>query len=171
MKVGERRSDVESELESEDPIQVDDMIFSEEEESLELVVTSVERRDPVAMSAGDEQEAERRAEVPMPRKRATSADAVSKREAKRTRSPRPSVASPVSSPPAVDAAEQARRSEEQASTRVSLGPVLARDSWWEDAPPTALVDASRAEGRGDSQAGQEPIGMTLPPAEARGRWS
>ena len=33
VKVRERRSDVESELESEDPTEVDDMIFSEEEES------------------------------------------------------------------------------------------------------------------------------------------
>jgi len=33
MKARERKSDVKSELESEDPIEVDDMIFSEEEES------------------------------------------------------------------------------------------------------------------------------------------
>ena len=33
LKARERRSDIESELESEDPIEVDDMIFSEEEES------------------------------------------------------------------------------------------------------------------------------------------
>ena len=54
MKAGERRSDVESELESEAPTEVDDMIFSEDEESREVVVTSAERRDPAAMSAGDE---------------------------------------------------------------------------------------------------------------------
>ena len=105
MKAEEHRSDVESELESEDPIDVVDMVFSEEEESREVVVTSVERRDPTAMSAGDEQEVERRAVVPMPRKRVASTDAVGEWEAKRTRSPRPSVASPVSSPPAADAVE------------------------------------------------------------------
>ena len=33
MKAGENKSDVESELESEDPTDVDDMVFSEEEES------------------------------------------------------------------------------------------------------------------------------------------
>ena len=55
MKARERRSDVESELESEDPTEVDDMIFSEEEESREVVVTSMERRDSAAMSAGNEQ--------------------------------------------------------------------------------------------------------------------
>ena len=57
VKAGERRSNVESELTSEDPTDVDDMVFSEEEESWEVVVTLAERRDPTAMSAGDEQEA------------------------------------------------------------------------------------------------------------------
>ena len=33
MKAGERKSDVEAELESEDPTDVDDMVFSEEEGS------------------------------------------------------------------------------------------------------------------------------------------
>ena len=33
MKAGENKSDVESELESEDPTDVDDMVFSKEEES------------------------------------------------------------------------------------------------------------------------------------------
>ena len=55
MKVGERKSDVEAELESEDPTDVDDMVFSEEEGSQEVVVTSTVRRNPVAMSVGDEQ--------------------------------------------------------------------------------------------------------------------
>jgi hypothetical protein len=62
-----RRSDVESELASEDLTDVDDMVFYEEEESREVVVTSAEHRDPVAMSAGDELEAKLRAAVPMPR--------------------------------------------------------------------------------------------------------
>ena len=44
MKAGERRSDVESELTLEDPTDVDDMVFSEDEESCEVVVTSAERR-------------------------------------------------------------------------------------------------------------------------------
>ena len=104
MKAGERKSDVESELESEDPTNMDDMVFSEEE-SLEVVLTSMEHHDPAAMSAGDEQEAERRAVVLAPRKCAASVDAVDEREAKWMRSPRPLVASSVPSPPAVDAAE------------------------------------------------------------------
>ena len=57
VKARERKSDIEAELESEDPTDVDDMVFSEEEGSWEVVVTSAERRDPAAMSAGDEQEA------------------------------------------------------------------------------------------------------------------
>ena len=54
MKVGERKSDIESELESEDPMDVDDMVFSDEEESREVIVTSVEHRDPAATSTSDE---------------------------------------------------------------------------------------------------------------------
>ena len=103
------------------------MIFSEEEESREVAVTSVEHRDPMAMSAGDEQEEENHTVVPMPRKRAASADAIGEREAKRTRPPRRSVASPVLSPPAADAAEQGERFEEWASTRASPGSVPKRD--------------------------------------------
>ena len=54
MKAGERKSNVESELELEDPMEVDDMVFFEEEQSREVVVTSVVRRDPATMSANDE---------------------------------------------------------------------------------------------------------------------
>ena len=76
MRAKERRSDVESELVSDDPMDLDDMVFSDEEESQEVVVTSAVRRDPTAMSAGEEQEAARHAEVPASRKRATSTDAI-----------------------------------------------------------------------------------------------
>ena len=103
------------------------MIFSEEEESREVVATSMERRDLVVASAGDEQEVERHGDVPTPRKHAVSVDAVSEWEAKRTRSPPPLVVSPVSSPPAVGTAEQARRSEERVHTHTSSGPALACD--------------------------------------------
>jgi hypothetical protein len=128
VKVEENKSDIESKLESRDPTDVDDMVFSEEEESWEVVVTSVECCDPMAMSAGDEQEAERRAVVPMPRKHVTSVDTIDGWEAKRTWSPCPSVASLVLSSPIVDVAEQVRWSKEQACTRASLGPVPACDS-------------------------------------------
>ena len=54
VKAREHRSDVKSELESEDPADMDDMVFSEDEESQEVIVTTAEHRDPTAMSAGDE---------------------------------------------------------------------------------------------------------------------
>ena len=54
MKAGENKSDVESELVSEVPTEVDDMIFSEEEESREVIMTSMERHDPMVMSASGE---------------------------------------------------------------------------------------------------------------------
>ena len=61
----ENRSDVESELESEDSTEVgDDMIFSKEEEGREVVLTSAERHDPVAVFASGEQEVERCGDVP-----------------------------------------------------------------------------------------------------------
>ena len=60
---------------------VDDMVFSEEEESREVVVTSAEPRDPVATFAGDEQEAAWCAVASTPRKRAASADVIGERAA------------------------------------------------------------------------------------------
>ena len=54
VKAGENKSDVESELELKDPTDVDDMVFSKEEESREVIVTSTEHHDPTAMFAGDE---------------------------------------------------------------------------------------------------------------------
>jgi len=44
VKARERRSDIESDLQSEDPTDVDDMVFSKEEESWEVVVTLAECR-------------------------------------------------------------------------------------------------------------------------------
>ncbi|XP_066375092.1 protein gar2-like [Miscanthus floridulus] len=144
VKAGERKSDVESELESVDPTDVDDMVFSEEEEIREVVVTSVERRDPTTMSASDEQEAARRAVASAVRKRTASANAIGERAAKRTRSPCPLVASSVPSPLVADAAEQAGRSEEQTGTCASLGQVTTRDSQPGEAPP-ALDAVEQAE--------------------------
>ena len=89
MRAEERRSDVESELASDDPTDVDDMVFSDEEESQEVVMTSAGRHGPAMPSSGDEQEATRRAVVPASRKRTASADIVGERAVKRTRSPRP----------------------------------------------------------------------------------
>ena len=139
--------------------------------------------------------------VPASRKRVASADVIGERAAKRTRSPCPLIASLVSSLPVVDVAEQGRRSEERTSTRSWPGSVTARDLppgtalpavdaveqagrseeqtgacaphdlQSADVLPVALVGESRAGGRGDPQVGQEPVGMTLPPAEVRERGS
>ena len=128
MKARERKSDVEAKLELEDPTDVDDMVFPEEEGSQEVVVTSVERRDLTAMSAGDEHEAARRAVAIAPRKHVASADAVGERVAKQMRSPRPLATSSVPSSPMGDMAEQVGWSEERTSTRVLPGPVPASDS-------------------------------------------
>jgi len=128
MKTRERRSDVESELTLDDPpIDLDDMVFSDEEGSWEVVVTLAERRSPAAMSAGGEQEAARRAVVPASRKRVASADVIGEWAAKRTRSPRPLVASSVPSSSVVDVAERAGRSEEWSGARAATGPVPTPD--------------------------------------------
>ena len=63
---------------------MDDMVFSEEEESREVVVTSAEHRGPRATSVGDEREVARRVVASMPRKRAASVDAIGEWVAKRT---------------------------------------------------------------------------------------
>ena len=101
------------ELESEDPTEMgDDVISSEEEGGREVIVTSVERCEPMAASAHGGREVERCGDVLTPRKHAVSSDAVDEWEAKRTWSSCPSEASPALSPPAPGMAGQARRSEE-----------------------------------------------------------
>ena len=55
MRAEERRRDIESELALDDPpMDLDDMVFSNEKESQEVVVTSAERRGRATTSAGDE---------------------------------------------------------------------------------------------------------------------
>jgi len=86
-------------------------------------VTSVGRRNPAATSAGEEQEATRRAEVLASRKRVASADVISEWAVKWMLSPRPLVALPVPSSPVADVAERAGWSEERTGTRAPMGPV------------------------------------------------
>ena len=74
----------------------------------------------MAASASGEQEVERHGDIPTPRKRATSVDIVGEREAKRTQSPCPSEALLTLSPPILGVVEQARQSEEQVRTHVSV---------------------------------------------------
>ena len=93
---------MEAELESEEPTEMGgDVSTSEDEGHRSIVTTSVECREPTVASISGEREVERRGDVPMTRKRATSLDAIGEWGAKRMRSPRPSEVSPASSPPAV----------------------------------------------------------------------
>ena len=54
MRAREHRSDVELKLTSDDPTDVDGMVFSDEEGSQEVVVTSAEHHGRATTSAGDE---------------------------------------------------------------------------------------------------------------------
>ena len=80
-----------------------------------------------------------------------SADAVGGRAVKRTRSPSPSVVSPVLSSPVVDAAEQAGRSEERTCACAVTGPVPTLDSQPEEALPA--MGAVEQSGRSKEQTG------------------
>ncbi|XP_066374858.1 uncharacterized protein [Miscanthus floridulus] len=115
------------------------MVFFDEE-SREVDVTSAERRDPMATSAGEEQETARRAEVPASRKRAGERS----EERTGTHSSPGSVTvrdlQPGTALPAVDAVEQAGRSEEQTGARAP------RDLQSANVLPVASVG-----GRGDPQ--------------------
>ena len=166
MRAGERTSDVESELASDDPMDLDDMVFSDEEESWEVVVTSTEHCGPATTSVGGEQEAARRAEVPASRKCATSADVAGERAVKRTRSPRPLAAPPVSSLSVADVAERARRSEERTSAHAAMGPVLTLDLQPEEAlPAVGVVEQSGwSEGQTGARSTRDLQSEDAPPA-------
>ena len=70
MRAGENRSDVEAELESEEPTEMGgDASSSENDGSRSVVVTLVERCEPTATSIGSGREAERRGDILAPRKR------------------------------------------------------------------------------------------------------
>ncbi|XP_066388112.1 uncharacterized protein [Miscanthus floridulus] len=118
------------------------MVFSDEEESGEVVATSAERRDTATSSAGDELVAGRRAADPSSRKRTASTDIIGERAPKRTQSPRRLAALPTPSPPVVDVAEQGGRSAEGWSdTRTLLGSVPMHDSRrGEDLPAVGVAE-------------------------------
>ncbi|XP_066358111.1 uncharacterized protein [Miscanthus floridulus] len=90
VRAGESRSDVEAELESEESMELDDSASSLEDGDRDVIVTSAVRCEPAATSASGRRDVERYGDVLAPRKRTTSSDTVGEREAKRTRSSRPS---------------------------------------------------------------------------------
>jgi len=87
---GESQSDVEAELELEEPTEMGgDASTSEDDEDRGVVATSVECRAPMAMSASGGRDAERRGDIPASRKCVVSSDAAAEQEVKRARSSRP----------------------------------------------------------------------------------
>jgi len=72
---GESQSDVEAELESEEPMEMGgDASTSKDEGDRGIIVTSVEHHEPTATSIGGGQDTEKRANVLESRKRAASED-------------------------------------------------------------------------------------------------
>jgi len=91
---GESQSDMEVELESEEPTEMEgDASTSEDELDRGIVATSVERREPMAASVGGGRDAEKHGDIPKLRKHTVREDTAVEREAKRAWSPRPSEAS------------------------------------------------------------------------------
>ena len=119
-----------------------DDVGSSEDEGDEGAAVTLERRMPTAVPIGGEHGTKTRGDALESRKHVVGKEATHEQEAKRARSSCPLVVSPVSSLPTMGATEQARRSEERACTRASLGPVSANDSQQEVAPPTAPVGTS-----------------------------
>ena len=96
---GESRSDMEAELESEEPIEMgDDMSASEDEGDMSATVTSVEHHEPADASIISGRDMETCGTVPESRKHAMSEDTTLNREAKQEQSPGPSEVSLTSRP-------------------------------------------------------------------------
>ena len=77
---------MEAELESEEPTEMGgDASSSEDGGGRDIVMTSVEHREPTTASASGGQDTKRRGDVPMSRKGVASSDAAVEREAKRAR--------------------------------------------------------------------------------------
>jgi len=99
VQAGKNRSDVEAELESEEPTEMGcNMSNSDIDGDRGVVVTSVEHRAPTVASAGGGRDTERRNDVLASRKRTVSSDAAVEREVKQAWAPHPSEAS-LASPP------------------------------------------------------------------------
>ena len=87
VRSGENRSDMEAELESEEPTELGgDMSTFEDEGYWGIVVTSVERREPMVASTSGGWDVLRHSDVPASRKHAMSSNTAIEREAKWTRS-------------------------------------------------------------------------------------
>ena len=79
MRASENRSNVEVDLESEEPTEMsDDASTSEDDGGRGIVATSVEHHVPATMSASGGWDTKRHGEVPTSRKCAASSDAIGK---------------------------------------------------------------------------------------------
>ena len=173
MRADENRSDVEAELESEEPTEIGgDASTSEDDGDRGVVATSVERRVPAAASIGGGRDTKRRGDVPTSRKCTAISDATVEREAKQAWSPcllEASLASPP--PPALSVAGHAGRSEERVRPPASSGSARARDPQRGDAPSVAPRGSPRVGGHGHSRADREPARSAPPSVDTRGRGS
>lgn len=99
---GERREDVEVELDLDDSMKLgDDASSSEDEEDRGTTMTSVYHREPKPMPIGDGSSTGTCSDAHESRKRAMSEDAARDQETKRAQSPHPLDAPPASQPPTV----------------------------------------------------------------------
>jgi len=96
---GKNRSDVEAELESEEPMEMGgNASFSRDGGGWDFIATLVEHYEPMAISASGGRDVERHGDAPTSRKCAASSDTTVEPEAKRTRSSWPLEASRASPP-------------------------------------------------------------------------
>jgi len=137
---GESQSDVEVELESEEPTEMGDDTSALEDEGVRgAVVTSVEHCEPMTTSIGGGRDVETRGDVPESRKRPVSEDTALEQERKWARSSRPSEASSASCPTAPSVVEHADRSRGCYRSPASSGSARVCDPQRGDAPPVAPV--------------------------------
>ena len=142
VQAGESRSDMEAELELEDPTEMGgDASTSEDEGHRGVIMTLVEHHEPMTASISGGWDTEKHDDVPASRKHTMSEDTTVEQEVKRARSPCPSKASLAPYPPALSVAEHAGQSDERAHAPASLGSACVRDPQWGDAPSIALVGA------------------------------
>ena len=119
---GESRSDVEAELESEEPMEMgDDMSASKDEGDRGAAMTLVECGEPMATPIDGGHGTEMRGDVPGSRKRNASGDATVEQVAKWAWSPCPSEAPSASQPPAPSVTERAGRLGECDCPPIPLG--------------------------------------------------
>ena len=166
---GESRSDMEAELESEEPMEMGgNASASEDEGDRGAVMTSMEHHEPTTASVGDGCDTKMRYDVPKSRKHATSEDTAVEQEAKRARSLCPSEASLAPHPLAPSVVEHASQSGGHDRSPASSRSAHVHDPHRGDAPPVALVVSPQVGGHDHSWADRGLAGLA--PSSADMRW-